>query len=273
MNRLEDDPDRYADCLPTRVECTYDKPSNRRRNPAPQYIEALENKLARAEALLRKFVPEVDLNDPSLDPATQQEFKNRERQRQQALKAKREEAAQNIDTHEAQITSMIGTVGQLELDDCGGWDYRGTSSGIVFLRSMKDRLGGLLGHDLSSIFLPRSASHIPGLLSLDSPGSTTGSSPGDASHLGVYDLPPKERAHELCTCALTCATALLRIVHIPTFFEKLEVVYSKRVEDFGVDDRRFLGLLYAVMAVGEMYNIAEEEGDGQTHYRGAVETG
>ena len=60
------------------LECTYDKPSNRRRNPAPQYIEALETRLQRAEALLRKFAPDVDLTDPELDPAVQQEFRNRE---------------------------------------------------------------------------------------------------------------------------------------------------------------------------------------------------
>ncbi len=73
------------------AECTYDKPSNRRRNPAPQYIEALEHRLQRAEMLLRKVMPDVDLSDPSLEPAVQQEFQNRERARTQAAKLKRDE--------------------------------------------------------------------------------------------------------------------------------------------------------------------------------------
>lgn len=254
------------------AECTYDKPSNRRRNPAPQYIEALENKLARAEALLRKFVPEVDLNDPNLDPATQQEFQNRERQRLQSMKLKREEEAQKAEQNEAQITSMIETIGQLDLDECGGWDFRGTSSGAVFLRRMKEHFGGLLGYDLTTTFLPRPRK-VPGLLNLDSPGSTVGSSPAEANLSGVFDLPPKKRAHKLSSCALTCATALLRIVHVPSFFEKLEVVYGKSVEDFNVEDRRFLGLLYSVMAVGSMYNNAEEDAGDQVHYREAAEEG
>jgi hypothetical protein len=60
-------------CQVYSYECTYDKPSNRRRNPAPQYIEALENRLHLAETLLRKFIPDVDLADPGLEPAVQQE--------------------------------------------------------------------------------------------------------------------------------------------------------------------------------------------------------
>src|SRR3954471_17345081 len=60
-------------------DCTYDQPSNRRRNPAPQYIEALETRLQRAESLLRTFLPNVDLNDPSIDATALQQ------QRQAAL--------------------------------------------------------------------------------------------------------------------------------------------------------------------------------------------
>lgn len=253
------------------AECTYDKPSNRRRNPAPQYIEALENKLARAESLLRKFVPDVDLNDPNLDPTMQQEFQSRERQRLQVAKLKREEA-QKAEHDEARIQSMIETIGQLDLDGRGGWDFRGTSSGAVFLRRMKEHFGGLLGYDYSSTFLPR-PSQIPGLFSLDSLGSTNGSSPVDSNVFNAYDLPPKEKAHQLSSCALTCATALLRIVHVPSFFEKFEVIYDKPAEEFDVEDKRFLGLLYSVMAVGSMYIIAEEDVDYPVDYKDAVDEG
>lgn len=256
------------------VECTYDKPSNRRRNPAPQYIEALENKLARTEALLRKFVPEVDLNDPNLDPATQQEFQNRERQRLQAVKLKREEEAQqNAEQSGSRITSMIETIGQLDFDERGGWDFRGTSSGAVFLGRMKEHFGGLLGNDpTTTTFLPR-PSRITSLLSLDPPGLAMSSSPGEANLSSVFDLPPKEQARQLSSCALTCATALLRIVHVPSFFESLEEVYGKLAEDYTADDKKFLGLLYSVLAVGAMYNIAEEDVDNQVNYTEAVNEG
>lgn len=257
----------------TVTDCTYDKPSNRRRNPAPQYIEALEAKLSRAEALLRKFIPDVDLNDPNLDPAVQQEFAYRERQRLHAAKICREEAHQEIEHNEARITSMIETIGQLDLTDSGGWDYRGTSSGAVFVKWMKEHFGGLLGMaEPSDTFLPR-PSQVPALFKLDSPSSPTGSSPGRRDSCHVYDLPPKERARQLTTCALTCATALLRIVHVPSFFERFERIFDKPSNEFDLDDNRFLGLLYAVMAVGAMYNITEDDAGFHDSYEEATAEG
>lgn len=253
------------------VECTYNKPSNRRRNPAPQYIEALESKLARAEAILREFMPNVDLSDPNLDPAVQHEFQNRERQRLQAAKC-RQEKAKKTEQKEAQITSMIETIGQLDLAEGGGWDFRGTSSGAVFLRRMKDHFSGLLGKDYQSTLLPR-PSQIPGMLNLSSSQSTSASTPGASESSNVYDLPPKERAHQLSYCAMSCATALLRIVHVPSFFESLEELYEKKPGSLEVEDKRFLGLLYAAMAVGCMYNIAEENIDNQVNYKEATEEG
>jgi hypothetical protein len=50
-----------------RSECTYDQPSNRRRNAPPQYVEALESQLRRANAILRLIIPNADLNDPDLE--------------------------------------------------------------------------------------------------------------------------------------------------------------------------------------------------------------
>jgi len=46
--------------------CTYNRRSNRRRNPIPQYIESLGQRLQRAEALLGTVLPNVDLGDPNL---------------------------------------------------------------------------------------------------------------------------------------------------------------------------------------------------------------
>lgn len=214
----------------------------------------------------------MNLDDPSLDPAVQQEFKNRERARLQAAKLKREEA-QKAEQNDAQIISMIETIGQLDLDERGGWDFRGTSSGAVFLRRMKDHFGGLLGYDAQTAFLPRAHKNA-GLLKLDSPQSTSISTPSsDAYAHHVYDLPPKERARQLCHSALTCATVLLRIVHLPSFFEKFDEVFQKPAEAFDVDDNRFLGLVYAVMAVGSMYNTAEEDVGNSVNYKQAAEEG
>ncbi|KAI2470615.1 hypothetical protein F4781DRAFT_421198 [Annulohypoxylon bovei var. microspora] len=253
------------------LDCTYDKPSNRRRNPAPQYIEALENKLSRAETLLRKFMPDVDLNDPSLDPAVQQEFRIREqaRIRAAASKGKQSGSSSSVD---AQLHSMIETVGQLDLDEKGEYDFHGTSSGSVFFKRMKDHFRGLLGRDYQIPFLPRPP-RPTGIVTLDSPTPrSSSSSRAPPSHsTNKYDLPSKERALALCSESLNNATCLLRIVHIPSFYEMLDGLYEKRTNTFGKEDKRSLALAYSVMALGCMYNIPDDNGSDTPPYKIAVD--
>lgn len=261
-----------ADC---HADCTYDKPSNRRRNPAPQYLEAVEARLHRAEALLRKFMPDVDLSDPSLDPLVQQEFRNRTRAKAQKMQATTAPAAQPPkrdvgarkeadsrdardaqDAQDAQIMSMIETIGQLDLSDRGEWDFHGTSSSAVFLRRMKEHFKGLLGNDYRTPFLPRPPTRPRGLLRLDSPRSNP-SSVWDTSALpNIYELPPQDRVKDLCRYSLECATCLLRIVHVPTFYSRLDRLYELPVNSWGNEENRFLGLMYAVMALGCMYTLS-----------------
>src|SRR4051794_13309004 len=116
-------------------DCTYDQPSNRRRNPAPQYIEALETRLQRAETLLRTLLPNVDLNDPNIDAVIQQ--------RRQAGNAKAlDQETKTDESTDAQLRSMVESTGQLDLDESGHWDFHGGSSGTVFVRRMREHFGG-----------------------------------------------------------------------------------------------------------------------------------
>ncbi|KAB5570709.1 fungal-specific transcription factor domain-containing protein [Coniochaeta sp. 2T2.1] len=261
-------------CSVYSYECTYDKPSNRRRNPAPQYIEALETRLQRAEDLLRKFMPDVNLADPGLDPTVQQEFHNRDKARTQAAKLKRE-AMQRAATEaqDPQLQSMIETIGQLDLSEDGEWDFHGTSSGAVFLRRMKQHFRGLLGNDYRTPFLPRPLNRPQGMFSIESPRSSS-SSPWDvASMPNLYDLPDKEKARTLCYYSLNCATCLMRVVHIPWFYEMFEKVYELPPEGFGNEERRFLGLLYSVLALGCMYNVSADDPSRPVTYKTAMEEG
>ncbi|RFU76855.1 n-terminal binuclear zn cluster-containing dna binding domain-containing [Trichoderma arundinaceum] len=251
-------------------ECTYDKPSNRRRNPAPQYIEALESRLQRAESLLRKFVPDIDLADPSLDPAIQQEFHNRERARAEAAKLRANQAPEP-DPNDTQLTSMIDSIGQLDLDDKGGWDFYGISSGAVFLRRMKENFRGMLGPVGRGPFLPRPADRTAGLLNIDTP-SPMGGSP--FSNMSSYpELPPKDIARKLCYYSLSCATCLVRIVHVPTFYEKFDYIYERQHEPMSQDETQFLALFYAVLALGCMYSNLDDSSSGGMTYRFAIDEG
>ncbi|KAL2169681.1 hypothetical protein VTG60DRAFT_5820 [Thermothelomyces hinnuleus] len=262
-------------CAVYSYECTYDKPSNRRRNPAPQYIEALEARLQRAETLLRKFMPDVDLADPNLDPAVQQEFRNRERARARAMELKMEASKdqQDDNSQDAQIMSMIESIGQLDLKESGEWDFHGVSSGVVFLRRMKDHFNTLLGNEYSIPFLPRPALP-PGLFSLDSPRLGAGLSWDSSSGSAAAKLPPLERVRTLCYYSLDCATCLLRIVHRPTFYEMVDKLYATPQESWGNEEHRFLGLLYSVLALGCVYNVSQDDdAQGPVTYQSAVEEG
>ncbi|KAJ1337446.1 proline utilization trans-activator [Microdochium nivale] len=260
-------------CQVYSYDCTYDKPSNRRRNPAPQYIEALESKLNRAETLLRRFIPDVDLNDPSLDPAVQQEFRMREQSRLQAAAIKKYAPSIASNKEGGQLSSMIDSVGQLELGEKGENDFHGSASGSVFFRRMKDHFRSVLGREHKMPNLPR----IPrpaGVSHLDSPRSVA-SSPwaGSSTVPNIYDLPPKETALALCAESLHNATCLLRIVHIPSFYEMLDEIYGKHPDTFDVDDHRNLALAYSVMAVGCMYNVPDKISAGAMPYQAAIDEG
>jgi len=220
-------------------------------------------------------MPDVDLTDPNLDPAVQQEFRNRERARARAMELKMEASKnQQDESQDAQIMSMIESIGQLELKEGGEWDFHGVSSGAVFLRRMKDHFQTLLGNEYQIPFLPRPALP-PGLFSLDSPRSgAAGSSWESPTASGVSSLPPLERVRTLCYYSLDCATCLLRVVHRPTFYEMVDKLYATPQESWGNEEHKFLGLLYSVLALGCVYNVSQ---DGNQHgpvtYKSAVEEG
>ncbi|KAK9450788.1 fungal-specific transcription factor domain-containing protein [Limtongia smithiae] len=48
-------------CTVYSYECTYDQPSNRRRNPGPIYIHQLESRLQQSSAVLQALLPGVDI--------------------------------------------------------------------------------------------------------------------------------------------------------------------------------------------------------------------
>jgi len=86
-------------------------------------------------------------------------------------------------------------------------------------------------------------------------------------------MPPKEYARKLCFYSLSCATCLLRILHQPSFWEMFEKTYDRSPETFTVEDNRSLGLIYAVMALGCMYNYSDDSNTDPIHYKEAMDEG
>ena len=267
------------------ADCTYDQPSNRRRNPAPQYIEAIENRLHRAETLLKTVLPNVDLNDPDLlarlspsgsstgapNPLIPLNVASvgQSGAPQPPAPGAGDGACAELDPV---LESMIQHTGSLELDERGCYDFHGHSSGMVFLQRLREQFGDLMGaaegHG-SALAKPRHFTPPPQVL--DSPRSppsqhatVAGDSPsladsssaaGSASPLA--DLPDKAVARQYCESALDDALALMRFVHRPTFFALFDRVFDVPLEAWGNEEHRALPLVYAVMSVGTMFAADE----------------
>lgn len=261
------------------TDCTYDQPSNRRRNPAPQYIEALENRLQRAETLLRTYLPNVDLNDPNIDAAIQQgRLASNAKDLSQNVPAgatSGDASPPNKSEKDAQLRSMIASTGHLDLDESGHWDFRGGSSGTVFVRRMREQFGGLLGTDHNSLMLPRIPRPAAMPSMFDSPRSSA-ESPLEPGLPNTMDLPSRETAKVLCVNSLNKACSLLRFVHQPTFYEMFDRIYDVPVENFGDEENRFLPLLYVTLALGCMFHsdLADDSnGPSGSTYRSKIDKG
>ncbi|GIK01625.1 hypothetical protein Aspvir_005663 [Aspergillus viridinutans] len=265
-------------CTVYSYECTYDQPSNRRRNPAPQYVEALENRLHKAEALLRVVLPDLNLDDPQFDVhATEQMLAAIKKEKPQppmpTASAPKTSAAPEPTTDaadggagdESLLESMVENSGCLDLDDQGHWDYHGHTSGIIFLRRLRKQLGA------SDMPVPSLRTRALSQM-LDSPKSTS-ESPSDSSLPPTHDLPSRDVAQRLCHHALYEGCSLMRFVHESSFFAMLDRIYDTPPEQFGNEENSFLPLLYIVMSVGCLFS---DDGAGTLDiagYEGAIGQG
>ncbi|KAJ8065686.1 hypothetical protein OCU04_006357 [Sclerotinia nivalis] len=238
-------------CTVYSYDCTYDQPSNRRRNPAPHYLESLELRLQRAESIIKTYLPNINLNDPNIDAAALLQ------QRQVAPMTPLTTSSMpnatpqqpHLSEQDAQLRSMIESTGQLDLDERGNWDFHGGSSGTVFIKRLREQFGNLLGSPNLLPKLPRA--QMPP--SFDSPKSFT-DSPYDSGLPNTMDLPTREIAMALCEDSLHCACCLLRFVHEPSFYEMFNRIYDLPPESFGDQEHRFLPLLYMTLALGCMFS-------------------
>lgn len=166
---------------------------------------------------------------------------------------------------------MIDSTGQLDLDDKGGWDFHGRSSGSVFLKRMKEHFRGKLGPSTKLPFMSRPEKP-EGLTDLDPP-TPAGQSPFSTTSTACAELPSKEVARNLCYYSLSCATCLERIVHVPSFYEKLDKIYDRPVDMLNTDESHFMGLVYAVLALGCMYNSLDGGSPSKMGYKDSLDEG
>ena len=172
---------------------------------------------------------------------------------------------------DSMLESMVQKTGSLDLDDQGHWDFHGHSSGLVFLRRMREQFGDLMG-GTEGTDLPFQSDTRPMPQGLDSPRSNA-DSPDDSNLPNIQDLPHKECGRQLCENALDDACALMRFVHQPTFYKSFDRIYDTPPEAFGNEENKFLPLLYLVMALGCLFATGERSKLGIKGYEGALDQG
>nr|POF15017.1 activator of stress genes 1 [Quercus suber] len=260
------------------VECTYDQPSNRRRNPAPQYVENLERRVHRAETLLHILIPNLDLSDPGIDAAVAQGWipgapgkgNPAAAQSRTVRPSSSMNGTENVKKQtDTNLESMVRAVAQLDVDEQGHWDYHGHSSGLSFVRRMREQLGDLMGPDTPAMPFVKTR---PMSQVLDSPKSF-GDSPNADMSPSAWDLPPKDVASEACDHALVDAAALLRVVHVPSFRESFERLYNTPPEQWSHEDHTFLPLFYSALALGHMFGRDEHSLLNRHGYETAIQQG
>ena len=259
------------------ADCTYDQPSNRRRNPAPQYVENLEHRVHRAETLLHILIPNLDLNDPGIEAAVAQGWipgapgkGNPSAARQRGTAPQPPAAAPSVENKsDTNLESMVRAVAQMDIDEQGNWDYHGHSSGLSFVRRMREQLGDLMGPDTVSTPFVKSR---PRSTVLDSPRSAINSPSADTTS-SESELPPKDVARGFCANAVNDAAALLRVLHKPTFWQSFERIYSIPQEHYTNEDQKFLPLLYSTMALGTLFGNHEHSSLNQNGYENAIQQG
>jgi hypothetical protein len=237
----------------TDLECTYDQPSNRRRNAPPQYVESLENRLKRAQTILNLILPNADLNDPELEIKVRRNLSLSPSPLRSTPITNNSIGQDDFDNEvDDHLESMVKSTGQLDLDEQGNLEYHGHSSGLSFVRRMESLGNVVLAEGKGTPFVKsRPMSQV-----FDSPRSLS-DSPWDF-HLPGSDLPPRDVAMEMIDLAVKDVCALFRFVHYPTFLKQVDRMYEIPVENYGNKENTFLPLLYSVLAVATLFRKSGE---------------
>lgn len=156
------------------------------------------------------------------------------------------------DACEEKLETMVDSIGTLDLDNEGHWDYYGHSSGMTFARNLRDKF-----NDMGDP-TPRTVE------------SSSDSQPSEPHLPPTHDLPSKDVALLLIANALNEACCLARFVHKPTFYRMLNRIYDTPPDQFSNAEKTFLPQLYSALALGCMLR---KIGDTKLDEKTALEKG
>jgi hypothetical protein len=245
------------------VACSYDQPSQRRRNPQPQYMEALERQIKNLVAIVKTNCPNLDINEitSAADLNALREAVRQNQLQGGSISEERDDMpsgesqadAANIARREDNmLESMVNdNRPSMKLDRQGSIDYRGSSSSFHFIRSMYGNLSKLIGSEMAGETSQLSSDDVP----------------FPELQLDDLFLPPRPIARKLYDYMFDHSMVFVHFFHRPTFIKHFKMVYDYHFEQNHptckggeskqnikpADFQRFLPLLYASFAVGCVY--------------------
>lgn len=166
---------------------------------------------------------------------------------------------------ESLLESMVDNAGSLDVDDQGKWDYHGHSSGIIFMRRLRNQLSDIDAQGVLPQFRPIGQT-------LESPRSYL-ESPHETVGVPTLDLPSRQVAMRLCRNALEIGCALMRFVHEPSFYAMVGHVYDTAPENYTNQENSFIPLLYIVLSVGSLFSGTGEDMLDLSGYESAIDQG
>ncbi|KAK9324207.1 fungal-specific transcription factor domain-containing protein [Lipomyces orientalis] len=295
-------------CTVYSYECTYDQPSNRRRNPAPFYIHQLESRLQQSNAVLQALIPGVDIYKSGFDVSRflSQLKGNANSALTETASAALEAANSQIPSptsiaavstssnaavastssakvsssqdKDANIESMVVSLGRLDVDETGHLDYVGHSSGRAFVQHVRAHF--LNDHpDAIPADLPKTSVFYYFPQGNNSSASNAGlaDSPSDYHYYQQMAefkiiLPTKDVAMHLINAVWDQACVVLRFGHRPTLQRRLDELYATDPDDYTPAQISFLPLVYCYLAVGVLFtqDMQDEEhkdvGEGYKYF-------
>lgn len=170
----------------------------------------------------------------------------------------------------SRFISLVSSVGLLDQTDTGEYDFHGDSSGAAFLSRIIQQFPELFRYDSRMPFLPQPQR--PFLAKpLELP--VYSANPWWQANYDFSRLPPRELAYDLCEYSFSRASCILRAVHAPSFWKMFDKLFEERPQKYTPEQRRFVGLLFSVMALGSMYDVDEHDPTNPNHYAVAMERG
>jgi hypothetical protein len=202
--------------------------------------------LQRTEALLKAFLPDLDLNHPEFDPSKLQAAAAHVAKTPCSEASGHSSDGTKTDKGSL-LDSMVEATGRLDVDETGHIDFHGHSSGLTFLTHLNNQFGGFLGDmKMGSASWPVSWS------SQGSPASTS-HSPQNENLPDVTLLPPRGTATLLVETCLDKACVLMRFIHRPSFMSMADRLYDLKAEDYDDEEHSFLPLFYLSLGVGCLF--------------------